>query len=96
MNILDLLKLKRKHGLRINGVYKGVLCEVCGAIVKGGTKTMHYQTSHPEYQIRNVFVNGAWHTWCGVCGRSIASPGAIVKHYQEKHPISERPVLIAE
>jgi len=51
MNILKCIrKLFRLHQKRrrVNGVYVGCVCEICGEILKGGTKTKHIQEKHPE------------------------------------------------
>ena len=79
---------KGRH-LKVKGVYIGRKCDLCGEIVKGGTKAKHFQEKHPEYSFRCEHRD----TSCGItyvctkCNKTTGGVVGVIKHYQKEHGI---------
>lgn len=77
---------KDRHPLMKDGIYIGRKCELCGAIVKGGTKAKHMHGVHPEYAFTDDHSTYIVYYRCKQCGSSCGGIKGIINHYKQYHP----------
>ena len=74
--------------------YGGRVCDVCGALVKGGEKTEHMREAHPVYDFiterratdASGVKLGSLSYVCFVCKKTAGGVKGMVEHYRKYHP----------